>query len=56
MRLGKYLTEDEVERGMPGLLEDLEARGVEISNNAGALIVDGYLGDIFAAIAKSSAR
>ena len=39
------------ESNFPGLLDRLEARGVEISNNAGAIIVDGYLGDVLAAAA-----
>lgn len=46
----KYLTVTEVERMLPGLLGQLEVRDVEISNNAGALIVNGYLGDILEAI------
>ena len=48
---GRYLTAEEVERALPGFLASLEARGVELSNNAGALIVDGYLGDVLDALA-----
>ena len=51
---GRYLTAEEVERALPGFLDGLERRGVEISNNAGALLVDGFLGDIFDAIAEAS--
>ena len=49
--MARYLTADEVEEKMPGFLAELEKRGVVISNNAGALLVDGYLGDIFEAAA-----
>ncbi len=49
--MARYLTAEEVEASMPGFLDELERRGVTISNNVGALIVDGYLGDIFEAIA-----
>lgn len=41
--MSKNLTAEEVERVMPGFLADIESRGVQISNNAGALLVDGYL-------------
>lgn len=51
MAMTRYLTQREVNIKLPGLLDELEVRGVEISNNAGALIVDGYLGDIIDALA-----
>jgi hypothetical protein len=54
MTIGRNVTADELNTKMPGLLDALERRGVAISNNAGAIIVDGYIGDIFSAITEAS--
>lgn len=54
--MSRYITGDEIRRTMPGFLEDLESRGVEISNNAGAIIIEGYLGDIFEALYSQGAE
>lgn len=42
----KLWTAEDWESEYPGALDALEAAGVSISNNAGAIMVDGYLGDI----------
>lgn len=45
----KYLTVEDLD---PGFLARLEAKGVLLSNNAGAIIVEGYLGDLLDAVAE----
>ena len=49
---GKHVTEAEVEFVSPGLLAELESKGVELSNNVGTIIIEGYLGDIADAISN----
>jgi len=53
---GKHVTQAEVEFVEPGLIAELEAKGVEFSNNAGSLVVEGYLGDITDTIANRARR
>jgi hypothetical protein len=50
----KFLNADQLEASHPGLVDALAARDVALSNNVGAIIVDGYLGDVLDAIASSS--
>lgn len=52
---GRYITAEELDITMPGFIANLEQLGVGISNNAGALMVNGYLGDIFDALYAQSA-
>lgn len=48
--ISRQASADEVERWHPGLLRYLEVIGVELSNSGGAVIVEGYLGEIIGAI------
>lgn len=50
----RHLTAEAIERLWPGLLGELDVRGVEISNNAGSIIVNGYLGDVLGALADAA--
>jgi hypothetical protein len=53
---GKHVTAREANDLLPGLLDDLERRGVELSNNIGSIMVEGYLGDIADALVLAMVR